>query len=57
MRSLIKKDKPAPMPAVKYTNDIKFEIWAAFVPDEIPNACWKPGSDGTIEEEPWSHAV
>jgi hypothetical protein len=35
----MKNDKPAPMPAVKYTKDIKFEIWAALAPDVMLNEC------------------
>lgn len=52
MRSLMKNDKPAPMPAVKYTKEMKLDIWATLEPYVMPNECWKPGSDGTIDEEP-----
>jgi hypothetical protein len=35
---------------------MKFEISDGFEPEVIPKAFWKPGRDGTIEEDPWSHA-
>jgi hypothetical protein len=57
MRSLMKKDSPEPTPAVRYTKEMKFEIWEGLEPDDIPKAFWKPGREGTMELEPWSHAM
>lgn len=48
----MKNERAEPTPAVKYTKDTKFEICAAFAPEEMPKARWNPGSDGTIDEEP-----
>lgn len=52
MRSLMKKDRPEPTPAVKYTKEMKFDICSGFVAEAIPNAFENPGRDGTTELDP-----
>lgn len=36
---------------------MKLETCVGFVAEVMPKSCWKPGSEGTTDDEPWSHAV
>jgi hypothetical protein len=54
---LMKNERPAPTPAVRYTKEMKFVICEGLDPEDMLKACWKPGREGTTELEPWSHAA
>ena len=56
MRSLMKNERAEPTPAVRYTKDMKLATSLGLVAEVMLKSRENPGSDGTTELEPWSHA-